>query len=197
MKLHRMCSMSGKSHQSNGSSELSPSILLRGRSGGRMPQIVAGRGWWVREGSRPSARLTPASSLSHPSQMGRQATGSQAVLLCYKILVCLSVCGGFELRQTLLDELKAGWWSGKHCRLLARRPHHHMWRSQDAGLHRACLRSDMCCVSTEWPLGYCPMIFTCEEITYCVNDFTSKRTLCWLWKWRWVFVACVFKWYWI
>lgn len=41
------------------------------------------------------------------------------------------------------------------------------------------------------------MIFTCEEITYCVNDFTSKRSLCWLWKWRWVFVACVFKWYWI
>lgn len=34
MKLHRMCSMSGKSHQSNGSSELSPSILLRGRSRG-------------------------------------------------------------------------------------------------------------------------------------------------------------------
>lgn len=106
MKLHRMCSMSGKSHQSNGSSELSPSILLRGRSGGRMPQIVAGRGWWVGEGSRPSARLTPASSLSHPSQMGRQATGSQAVLLCYKVPTGVFVCVWRVWAQT-----NTAWWT--------------------------------------------------------------------------------------
>lgn len=112
MKLHRMCSMSGKSHQSNGSSELSPSILLRGRSRGEdasdcgRQRLVSGGGL---EAKCPTdTGFITLSPITSDRLSDRQATGSQAVLLCYKILVCLSVCGGFELRQTLLDELKAG-----------------------------------------------------------------------------------------
>ena len=106
MKLHRMCSMSGKSHQSNGSSELSPSVpLQREVRGGEdasdcvRQRLVSGGGL---EAKCPTDTGLIGSVIAKPQEARRCCSVTRFPLVCLSVL---DVCGGFELRQTLF------WWT--------------------------------------------------------------------------------------